>query len=127
MQRIDWQRCVYDKGFIRNSGNCECECDKSCNFGEYLDYKNCKYRKKLVDKLVEKCTENVKEEETTEITLCENKNKHKCSSCTLYIVLFSIIFTINVRIGTYFVYSHWYLKNHDVRVMLDTRTETTIY
>ena len=28
----------------------------------------------------------------------------KCSSCTLYIVLFSIIFTINIGIGTYFDY-----------------------
>ena len=32
---------------------CECECDKSCNMGQYLDYKNCKCRKKLIDQLVE--------------------------------------------------------------------------
>ena len=83
--------------------------------------------KKLVDKLVEECTENVKEEKITEITLCESKNKHKCNSCTLYIVLFSIVFTIKIRIGTYFVYSRWYLKNDDTHVMLNTRTETTIY
>ena len=37
---------------------CECECDKSCDVGEYLDYKNCKYRKRKVDKLVEECSEN---------------------------------------------------------------------
>ena len=30
--------------------NFECECDKSCDIGEYLDYDNCKCRKKLVDK-----------------------------------------------------------------------------
>ena len=30
-----------DKGFIWNLSNCECECDKSCDIGEYLDYKNC--------------------------------------------------------------------------------------
>ena len=50
---------VCDKGFIRNPSNCECECDKSCDIGEYLDYENCKFRKKLVDKLVEECTENI--------------------------------------------------------------------
>ena len=33
--------------------NCECECDKSCDVGEYLDCENCKCRKKLVDELVE--------------------------------------------------------------------------
>ena len=40
------------------------------------------------------------------MTLAENENKHKnkCSFCILYIVLFSIIFTINVGIGTYFIY-----------------------
>ena len=38
---------VYDEGFIWNLSNCECECDKSCDAGEYLDYKNCKCRKKI--------------------------------------------------------------------------------
>ena len=35
-----------DKGFIWNPSNCECECDKACDVGEYLDYENCKCRKK---------------------------------------------------------------------------------
>ena len=52
----------------------------------------------------------------------ENEHKHKCSSCTLYIVLFCIIFTINIGIGTYFVYSHWFLKKYDAHAMLDIGT-----
>ena len=60
--------------------------------------------KKLVDKLVQEYTENIEEVKLAKISLGENENKYKCSSCTLYIALFSIIFTINVRIGTYFVY-----------------------
>ena len=28
-----------DKVFIWNPRNCECECDKSCDVGEYLNYK----------------------------------------------------------------------------------------
>ena len=43
---------VCDKGFFWNPSNCECECDKSCDFGESLDYENCKFRKNLIDKLV---------------------------------------------------------------------------
>ena len=54
---IDKGTC--DKGFIWNPSNCECECDKSCDFGECLDYKNYKCRNKLVDKLVEECSENI--------------------------------------------------------------------
>ena len=59
---------VCDKGFIWTPSNCDCECDKSCDIGEYLDYSNCKCRKKLVDRLVEECTENVIEAKITEIT-----------------------------------------------------------
>ena len=54
---------ICDKGFFWNPSNCECECDKSCNIGEYLDYSSCKCRKKLVDPLVEECTENINETE----------------------------------------------------------------
>ena len=32
---------ICDKGFIWNPSNCECESDKSCGIGEYLDYKSC--------------------------------------------------------------------------------------
>ena len=97
---------ISDNGSIWNPSNCECECDKSCDVGKYLDYENCNCRKKLTDKLVEECTKNVEEENLAKINLDENENKHKCSSCTLYIVLFSIIFTINDGIGTCFVCSH---------------------
>ena len=62
---------------------------------------NCNCRKKLVDKLVEECK---KKKKLAKITLAEDENKHKCSYWSLHIVLFSIIFTINVGIGTYFVY-----------------------
>ena len=66
-------------------------------------------QEKLVDKLFEECTdtvEEVKKQNKPKISLSEDKSKHKCSFCTLYIVLFSIIFTVNIRIGTYFVYLH---------------------
>ena len=36
---------VCHKDFIWNPSNCECECNKSCDFSEYLDYKNCKCKK----------------------------------------------------------------------------------
>ena len=67
-----------------------------CDVGEYLDYENCQCRKKLVDKLVDECTETVEEMKLVKITLAENENSYKCSSCTVYTVLFLIFFTINV-------------------------------
>ena len=61
-----------DHGFIWNPSNCECECNKSCDVGEYLDYGNCKCRKQLVDELIDKCTENVEKVKIAKITLAEN-------------------------------------------------------
>ena len=43
-------RC--DNGYIWNPSICQYECEKSCNVREYLDYANCKCRKRLIDKLV---------------------------------------------------------------------------
>ena len=60
-------------------------------------------QKKINDKLVEKCAETNNQVKVAKITLVENENKNKRSSCTLYIVLFQIIFTINVGIGSHFV------------------------
>ena len=50
-----------DKGFIWNPSNCECKCDKPCDIEEYLDYANCKCRKRLIDKLVEECSGDIDE------------------------------------------------------------------
>ena len=110
-----------DKGFIWNPSSCECECDKLSDVGEYLDYENCKCRKQLLAPLFEEYTETVEEVKLAKITLAENENSYKCSSCTVYIVLFWIFFTINVGgIGAYFVYFHGYLKKIST-------CETTIY
>ena len=54
--------------------------DEPCDIGEYLDYENCKRRKRLVHKLVEECTETVKKVKLAAITSTEDKNMLKCSS-----------------------------------------------
>ena len=54
---------IYDKGFIWNPSNCECECDELCDVGKYLHYANWKCRKRLIDKLVEKCSKKIDEKE----------------------------------------------------------------
>ena len=52
---------ICDKGYIWNPSNCKCECDKSCDFDECLDCEKCKCRKRLIDKLIEECNENIEE------------------------------------------------------------------
>ena len=118
---------VCDKGFIWNPSNCECECDKACDVGEYLDYENCSGRKNLGAPLIGECTETVEEVKLAEMTLPENENNYKCNSCTVYIVLMMLVFTISTGISAYFVYYNWSLvKNNVSPIKFDTRTQTTI-
>ena len=85
---------VWDKGFICNPSDCQCECCKSCDFSKYLDYKNCKCKKRLVDKLAEECTEKIEEARLVKI----NPTECKRNSCIQYIVLFPIHFKVNIVI-----------------------------
>ena len=62
-------------------------------------------QKKIAEKLVEECTEIVKKVKIV------SENRNKCSSCVLYIVLFSILFAISTVIGVYFVYYKY--MNHN--------------
>ena len=94
---------VCDKGFIWNPINCECECDKSSNIGEYLDYSNYKCRKKLVESLAEECTKHINETSLIKKTfLDKNENKDKFNPYVVYKVLFwtfFIFFIIKLGIG----------------------------
>ena len=66
--------------------------------------KICKCRKKLVTPLIEECTETVEEVKLAKTALAENENSYKCSSCTVYIVLMIVVFTICAGITTYVLY-----------------------
>ena len=74
----DKERC--DKGLVWNPSNCNCECDKSCDIGEYLDYENCKCRRKIVGELVEECSKNF------DAKMIYSKTLDRIP-CTLYIVM----------------------------------------
>ena len=123
---------ICDKGFIWNPSNCECECDKSCDVDEYLDFKNCKCRNKLVDRLVERsstveCIENTDEVKIAEITSIELhstglENEYVCSY-TICVILAVIALAISIGIGAYFAYSLWYLKKDVTQIKFGTRTQ----
>ena len=92
---------VCDRGYIWNPSNCECECDKSCDVREYLDYKNCKCRKKLGDKLVKECNENIDEVKIVKMSIQINVVLAYCIlfcfQCSLQsaLELLLILFTTN--------------------------------
>ena len=108
---IDKGTC--DKEYVWNPSNCECECDKNCDIGEYLDYENCKCRKKLADKLIGECAETIDETKLVNITFTENENIYECCFCMVYIVLMIVVIVISTGITVYLVYCNWSLiKNN---------------
>ena len=91
---IDKGKC--DNGFIGNPSNCECECDKSCGIGQYLDYKDCKYRKQLISELIKKCSEDINGNNML------YKYEKVCSSFTIYIVLLVILSSISINTAIFY-------------------------
>ena len=85
-------------------------------------------QKKLVDKLVDEFTETIEEVKLAKITLTENESENKYSSCTVYIVLMIVVFTIFTEITTYFVYYNWsFIKNNVSSIKFGTHKETKIW
>ena len=82
---------------------------KSCDVGEYLDYENCKCRKRLVDKSVEECKS------------CTNHQT--CKYCKTYGAVSSLFLTTSIGIDTFFVYLNQYKKNK----VITKPDETTTY
>ena len=141
-QLIDKGIC--DEELIWNPSNCECECDKSYGIGEYLDYKSCKCRNKIIDKLIEECSKNI---DGNEMFYNETLNAIPLNAislntislntipldakarnfCTIYIVLFVIFFIISISISSVFIYFHWHLKKDNVHIQFNSNTQTTIY
>ena len=98
-------KVVCDKGSNWNPSNCDCEYGKSCDVGEYSGYENCKCRKKLVDKLVEECAENIDKVKIAGMALFENGNECVCSYA-ICVVLAVIALTISIGIGAYSAYKY---------------------
>ena len=72
-----------DKGFVWDPSKYQCECDKSCGIGEYLDYKSCVCRNTLVDTLVEECTKVVDGDNMFYNETLNKTPSDDCASCTL--------------------------------------------
>ena len=138
---------VCNKGYIFKPSNCKCECDKSCNTSQYLDYLDCKCENKIIDLIVEKCTEyddnktklvniayNKTDNKTYHKTNNKNDNKRKIvtktvkNSCKVYIIFTIASIGVSTVYTIYFVYYNWFLyKNKDLFIKYNTRREILIY
>ena len=116
--RLDTSACNNKQNWIDDKCSCECKelikvyvikdlfgiliivsvsVTNHVMMGEYLDYENCKCRKKLV----EECTENIGKVKIAGMALFKHGNE-SLRSCTICVVLAVIAITITISIGAYF-------------------------
>ena len=50
-----------NKGYTWNPSTCACECDMWCKPGQYLDYKKCVCKNKLIGRVISECTNVINE------------------------------------------------------------------
>ena len=76
-----------------NLSTCECQCDTWSKPGQYLDYKNCIRKNKLVGRLIEECTSVINQ------TMLNNNNNTTWFNAITYV--FIVLFLIAVAICFY--------------------------
>ena len=96
-------KLICDKGYIWNPSTCTCECDKYCGTEQYLDYDNWVCRKKLIDYLIEDCTNIVNME--------IKKNNDDNNNTSAYFILFIIFLVLCVLLIIGLIY--YYHKNNN--------------
>ena len=99
-------KLVCDKGYMWNPSTCSCECDRYCEIGQYLDYKNCVCRKKIIDNLIEQCTSIVNMDKKNN-TLSKKSDE---SSSNIYFILFIVFLVLFILFLEGFIY--FWCKNN---------------
>ena len=127
-------KLVCDKGYMWNPSTCSCECDKYCEVGQYLDYRGCVCRKKLIDDLIEQCTSIVDMENkdgtdlvcsvTQKVVNISGTSDNKSSSSgSVYLFLFVTALIVALLLAVGFVY---YCRKENRREM-DNKIYETAY
>ena len=76
-----------NKGYMWNPSTCACECDMWCKPGQYLDYKKCVCKNKLIGNIISECTSLINE------TMMNNKMSitNDDTTTNIFIGLFSVL------------------------------------
>ena len=99
-------KLVCDKGYMWNPSTCSWECDRYCETGQYLDYKNCAYRIKIIDDFIEQCT-SIVDMDIKNNTLSKKNDE---SSSNIYFILFIVILVLFILFLVGFIY-YWRKDN----------------
>ena len=98
-----------------NQSTCECQCDKWCKLGQYLDHKSCICKNKLVGRLNSECTSIINEIMMNNHNY-ENDNDHNAITY-VFIGLFSLLLLVIICFCVYACFK-WFKSKY---------TNNTIY
>ena len=92
-----------DKGYTWNPSTCACDCDMWCKSGQYLDYKKCVCKNKLIGRVIAECTNIINE------TMMNNKMSitNDDTTTNIFIGLFSVLLFIEIVCFCIFAYLKW--------------------
>ena len=92
-----------NKGYMWNPSTCACECNMWCKPGQYLDYKKCVCKNKLISKIISGCTSIINE------TMMNDKNNiaNDDTTTSIFIGLFSVVMFIGIVCFCVFAYFKW--------------------
>ena len=94
-------KLMCNKGYRWNPSTCSCECDRYCEAGQYLDYKSCVCRKRIISDLIEQCT-SIIDMETENGTIAATNSESSFN--TTYTALFIIFFILFILFFAGFFY-----------------------
>ena len=92
------------KGYTCNPSTCECQCDMWCKPGQYLDYKNCICKNKLIARVIAECTSVINE------TMINNKDNidNNNTITNIFIGLFAVVMFAVIVCFCVFAYFKWF-------------------
>ena len=93
-----------NKGYMWNPSTCECQCDMRCKPGQYLDYKKCVCKNKLIGRVIAECTKVI-----NETMINNNDNITNDNTITnIFIGLFSVVIFVVIVFFCLFAYFKWF-------------------
>ena len=91
-----------NKGYTWNPSTCAYECDMWCKPGQYLDYKKCVCKNKLIGRVIAECTNVINETMMNKMRMTNDD-----TTTNIFIGLFSILLFIGIVCFCVFVYFKW--------------------
>ena len=92
-----------NKGYMLNPSTFTYECDMWCKPGQYLDYKKCVCKNKLIGKVISKCTSFINESMMNKKTSIVSDGTPK----NIFIGLFSVLMFTGITCFCVFAYFKW--------------------